>query len=597
MRKPWSISTTVRNPERLRDFLTVLKKLEAQEFNEENQIKYQVLLIQEKFYEPQNIPQKFRKYYEKPELRMPYSVAKEIFKIQNYEAPSMRGRQSVNPLNKLGFAIARERADAIKITELGNNFLAGDYDIGLIFFKSLLKLQFPNPWSIDFSERFGFDVAPFIATMHLIYRLNKKSTKKGLNRTEFSIFVPTLINANQMDECVKKIMEFRKEGNKEKYIYNFARKFYGMKKTPQKKINNLYDYGDNIMRYFRLTRYFKVSMDPLGYRWTVDLEPSRMVEIEQLLDMYDGEAADFKSSSDYLDYISDITRPELPWEKTENLKEVALSLQSIASDLIKKEGIKLSKKDKVLITEDVKKLTKDRLEDCISELRKFNLAVKKQLKKTQIMGNLKKLEETIEILSKAKELRKYEPEQFEKLVAEALMIINDEIEIKPNYPVDDDGEPISHSPGNKSDIECFYQNFKAIYEVTLNTTSLQWVQEGQPVQRHLRQFETQHKDCEVFCVFISPRIHQDTYSIFWHSVKNEYDGVPQKIIPMTTEQLAVLLNIIINSIKQGKKFSHNSLNMLYRQIILETQSLRGFSQWVVQIQKTLEDWKRKVISA
>jgi len=45
MKKPWSISTTVRNPERLRDFLNILKKLEGQEFSKENQIKYQVLLI------------------------------------------------------------------------------------------------------------------------------------------------------------------------------------------------------------------------------------------------------------------------------------------------------------------------------------------------------------------------------------------------------------------------------------------------------------------------------------------------------------------------------------------------------------------------
>ena len=43
MRKPWSISTTVRNPERLRDFLRVLKQLEGQSFDTSNQIKYQVL--------------------------------------------------------------------------------------------------------------------------------------------------------------------------------------------------------------------------------------------------------------------------------------------------------------------------------------------------------------------------------------------------------------------------------------------------------------------------------------------------------------------------------------------------------------------------
>ena len=40
MKKPWSISTTVRNPDRLRDFLRVLKELEGQTFNSDNQIKF-----------------------------------------------------------------------------------------------------------------------------------------------------------------------------------------------------------------------------------------------------------------------------------------------------------------------------------------------------------------------------------------------------------------------------------------------------------------------------------------------------------------------------------------------------------------------------
>ena len=45
---PWSISTTVRNPERLRNFLKVLKKIEGEIWNNETQCKYQILLIQRK---------------------------------------------------------------------------------------------------------------------------------------------------------------------------------------------------------------------------------------------------------------------------------------------------------------------------------------------------------------------------------------------------------------------------------------------------------------------------------------------------------------------------------------------------------------------
>jgi len=235
MKRPWSISTTVRNPERLRDFLRVLKKLEGQPFDKNNQVRYQVLLIQERLYKPSNIPLEFKKYYEEPELEIPYEVAEKIFYAQEYEDPPMRGRQSVNPLNKLGFSIAREGFGPIIITELGNRFLAGDYDIGYIFFKSLLKLQFPNPWSTDFSEKEGFNIMPFIAVMHLIDKLNRRSEKKGLDKTEFSIFVPTLINFNQIDEQVERILKFRKEKDKERYILNFVMEFYEIVATQKDK--------------------------------------------------------------------------------------------------------------------------------------------------------------------------------------------------------------------------------------------------------------------------------------------------------------------------------------------------------------------------
>ena len=80
------------------------------------------MLIQEKLYKPSDIPQKLKKYYKNPEEKIPYNIAEEIFNYQEYEDPPMRGRQSVNPLNKLGFSIARENSGLIKITELGNKF-------------------------------------------------------------------------------------------------------------------------------------------------------------------------------------------------------------------------------------------------------------------------------------------------------------------------------------------------------------------------------------------------------------------------------------------------------------------------------------------
>jgi hypothetical protein len=134
VRKPWSISTTVRNPERLRDFLQVLKKLEGQEFTSENQVKYQVLLIQAKVYRPIRLPQIYENLFDSPDPdSISYEQVQEIFNLKEYRDPPMRGRQSANPLNKLGFAIARAGSGQIQITELGNRFLVGDYDVNFSF--------------------------------------------------------------------------------------------------------------------------------------------------------------------------------------------------------------------------------------------------------------------------------------------------------------------------------------------------------------------------------------------------------------------------------------------------------------------------------
>ena len=510
----------------------------------------------------------------------------------------MRGRQSVNPLNKLGFSIAREGFGPIIITELGNKFLEGNYDIGYIFFKSLLKLQFPNPWSEDFSEKEGFNIMPFVSVIHLIDKLNRRSTKGGLNKTEFSIFVPTLINFEQVDEYVEKILEYREKKNKkdkDRYILNFAKKFYETKKMPDKKINNLFDYGDNIMRYFRLTRYFKVSMDPLGYYWNIDIEPSRKVEIEQLLEMYNGEAFKFKSLADYLSHLSDITKPTLPWEKKKNLEKIAKSLTDMIMGMIKKENLQITQNERKVLLTDVQILNKNQLENHISCLRAFNLELKERLRKIKLLGDVNRIKEIIVTLRDSKKLKKYEPEQFEKLITETLKIINDEIAIKPNYPVDDDGEPVSHSPGNKPDIECYYTTFQAICEVTLNTSKLQWVQEGQPIMRHLRDFEVQHQSNDIFCIFITPQIHTDTYSQFWIAVKYEYNGLPQKIVPMTTEQFAVLLETLLNLVKQDKRFSHKDLYKLYSMIINETKNLSSFSNWANFINEGIIRWQNEVI--
>jgi hypothetical protein len=595
--KLWSISTTVRNPERLRNFLKVLQLLEGKPFDLNNQTKYQILLIQHKYYIPNNIPDEFKVYYEKLDLEMPYSVAEKIFNYQNYEDPAMRGRQSVNPLNKLGFSIAREKSGNIIITELGKRFLKDEYDIGYIFFKSLLKLQFPNPWSNDFSSEKGFNVQPLIATMHLINKVNQKSyDNTGLSQTEFSLFVPSLINYTLIDEYVSKVLEYRKTKNKDKFILNFARDFYKIEQPSEKQINNFFEYGDNIMRYFRLTRYFKVTSDNFGANWRINLEPTRNVEIQQLLKKYSGEAIEkFEKLEQYLKYLSDIAQPELPFENIDNLQKIASELVKIIASFVEQNNLHLFETDKKLLNENYKDYTKEELHNYIKSLRDLNIALKESLNKKYLLNNQDKIEEIISNLKNYKTVKKFAPEKFEQIITESLKIINDEIKIKPNYPVDDNGQPITHASGNQPDIECYYKTFNLICEVTLDTTNYQWIRETQTVMRHLRDFEKKYPQSLNYCLFISPKIHIDTVYHFWTSIKFGYDGYRQKIIPLTTDQFSVLLETLVHLLKKGKGFSHIEIRELYDKILSITENVNGHSEWLENISKIIDQWKLNII--
>ena len=110
MRLPWSISTTVRNPERLRSFLKILKILEGESWNSGTQAKFQILLIQHKIYGfgsqqfYNSLTSSQIKLMDNP-IPITFKQAESIFRSKKYVDPAMRGRQSINPLEKLGLVI------------------------------------------------------------------------------------------------------------------------------------------------------------------------------------------------------------------------------------------------------------------------------------------------------------------------------------------------------------------------------------------------------------------------------------------------------------------------------------------------------------
>lgn len=603
MKKPWSITTTLRNPERLRNFLIVLQQLENSEWTLENQRKYQILLIQNRkygfgsrqFYN--GLSQEQINLIDDLSKEISFEQAEEIFNAKNYEDPAMRGRQSINPLKKIGLVAIKD--SKIEIADLGKLFLKDDFDFGEIFFRSFLKWQLPNPDSRDYPENGDYDIKPFIGVLHLINTVNKKelacgNKAKGISKKEFSVFAPTLVHYQNIEQYADEIISLRTklQGKPKKeqreifdtYKKQFASEFLETDNDDEinSLLNNLQDYGDNAIRYFRLTRYLHIR----GGGFYIDLEPRRSIEIDSLLDFDNAKSKSFESKEEYLAYISDISEPQLPWETKEKYIEITKKIL----DEIKIYETNLEK-EKIEIKE-FKRMQSDELKDYIAELRIHRKSLQNEL-------NHKESQDTEQIELYIKDLKNIfdfddRPILLEKLSALGLHALNDALKIQPNYPVGDDNEPTFTAPANTPDIECFYESFNAICEVTMLKSRDQWYNEGQPVMRHLRDFENKYSNKKAYCLFIAPTLHRDTLNTFWTAVKYEYEGSKQRIVPLSINNFVTILKILLHIKAENKFLKHSEISRLYDKILESSNSSSNANEWLQNVPNVISAWQETI---
>ena len=165
----------------------------------------------------------------------------------------------------------------------------------------------------------------------------------------------------------------------------------------------------------------------------------------------------FAAHKEYSEYPGDESKPVLPWETTDKLTGV---LGLLMKDIEKTEKYLFAKN--IIIPE----------RPTLESGNKKNIEVlrlyRRRLSNAQLHADL----------------------QLDKSLENC---INDALEIRPNFPFGDDNLPAFTVPAHKPDIECFYKTFNSIYEVTMLNNRSQWINEGQPVMRHSRNFEDYHK--------------------------------------------------------------------------------------------------------
>lgn len=601
MLKAWSITTTVRNPERLRDFLVAFKPLENKEWNNDTQESYQKLLIKNRLYGFGNtqfyngLTADIIKTINNTDIEISDEVIEEILRLKDYTDFAMRGRQSLNPLTKFGFVIIRD--GVLKITDLGRKLISSEKDAGDVFLKSFIKWQIPNPANDDFDDSGDYETVPFVATLKLISEVNKieierEEKSKGISKREFSLFVPSLIKYTDIENYARKIIELRdlqknktKQERKEirdNYRYQFAVEFLGTsdKAKTDKLLTNLRDYGDNAIRYFRLTKFIRIR----GNGFYIDLEPNRHTEIEALFESEFYKPKQFADKEEYIAYMADDNLPVLPWQTTTKLSEIVNGVYADIKELQSNLGIT------VLDKKDISSMSENDLMSYIDDLRETrkNLQDKDNHIKSQPVSSItqyiEQLEKIFEFENRALML--------EYLSTMGLHALNDAKEIKPNYPVGDDNEPTSTAPGGMADIECFYEDFNMICEVTMLNGRDQWFNEGQPVMRHLRDFENSNNNA--YCIFIAPTIHTDSAETFHIANTIGYKGSKQKIAPITIKQFVELLKTLKQMREENKQFTHNNLKSLVDNISESANNINS-DEWIANTQSIINSWSADLV--
>ncbi|MEE1048284.1 MAG: AlwI family type II restriction endonuclease [Clostridia bacterium] len=598
----WSMSTTVREAERIIGFLKTAIELDGQIWNKENQEKFQVLLIKNRQYlnDPDN-RQSFNKLSDKQaqilkdkSIDMTYEQARGIFDTKEYNDPPMRGRQSMAPLTKLGLVYIVGDNKTISVTDVGYKLANGEIAFADFMLDALLKFQYPNPYEKGFRD---WNTKPFINTLRLIKTVDEKCIEqgikaKGISRLEFGIFALSMKSYESVENVAEKILDFRKnyenitdDEAKDEFVKAYINEYLSDFQNPEK---NVKEYTDNMIRYLRLTRYIYIRGK---YSNTyIDLEPRRATEINSILETDSGCAVSY-TKDDWRAYMGVYGTYELPFETIDKLTEIAFNTITEINSIEAKLGINNTK---ITIAK-----TKNVIKQQIEELRLYRTKLQNLEIKQDYNTDIAKIDEAISALedirkrNKASLNKKFSIE-LEKWSNVALNIINDAVLIKPNSPVGDDNEPIYTAPNGVPDIECYYDAFGAICEVTMLTSRDQWYNEGQPVKRHLRQFELENADKQSYCLFVAPSLHVDTINTFYMSVKYEYDGKAQKILPITIVQLENILLTIKELSMQGKKFKHSYMQELYESCTNIT-NVNNSSAWLEYISNELCAWKTRLV--
>jgi hypothetical protein len=598
--KVWSISTSIRDPLRVPDFLRALAQVEGRVWDHKAQDDFyihQIALRVRKKISRAKLSTESIRLLDSSEDDLSYEQARKIFDENQYVGDGMRGRNDIALLVDLGLA---DKTENVRITSLGRVLLNHEIEMKEIMLNFALKFQVPQAEHSKYKSELGYAIRPFTGTLALINKVNSMwvhagNEPKGLSWDEFCIFVPTLINYSQIDSQAQFIVDLRNKvkvertpkakdevfkSNIESFLEPLLER--SEKATDKKLLNNLFDYGDNAFRYFQQSMFLSLRG---GGRY-VDVSPLAEAQVQMLLDDEEFKPLNFESFSVYAEYLQDLNSFVPPWSTPDKRDQIEKSLRRILDE----KGVKPSESNKIKTQSALPSVFREDAE--IAQLRK-NIVDLNVQDLALAATSVEFLEECISefvLLGKrqdipmAEETRIKQPTQLEYVTFKTFLSINDLLQIKPNYPVDDEGNPTFTAGGNMPDLEIFYKDFNAICEVTMMTNKSQWMMESQPVQRHLADFSLKYSEKTALGIFIAPSVHRDTKNNFhfaFHYGGDSFESL--RVIPFDFASWSGTVKNIAEARQNGKNLSQENF---YEYLMSMLPSITS--------KETTDDWWERI---
>lgn len=476
--KPLSFSTTMRNPSRIADFLKCIIPFEGQILTNDIIHIVAATLIKRKLYQPIYINRTPRlKSILNEERDFTDEEVNEIMQHspQNHkEAGFEKGWPSrFDTWYKLpmefGF-IYYEMNTPIIISTTGHMLVdahsenpINDEKIRNVFLNALMKYQTNNPF-----RKNANDNSPLVLLLQVIKLLkdDPEENDAGVFRSELSLIIcwPNR-NAQALYEKIKELRRQYRFTYGDEVIYEICLDLLGATDEQRNrfKINQITGEAvDEFIRKMRITGVVSLR----GNGRFIDFNSFETEKINYILDIY-SICENYTTKSEFFQYIGTIDT----------------NIVTLAQPV-----------DEAIVT-DARITTLNRWaneyskEDIINEL---NI----------VCGNGESRNAVLRIIDK--------PTRLEFLTSVALKQHFVELNVQPNYHVDDEGLPTFTASGGVADIECYDTDCNSLVEVTLMCARNQATNEMPAITRHLQEAIEQQPEVIIFSMLVAPSIHADT---------------------------------------------------------------------------------------